>query len=120
MATDEQIALALLSNTSKKAAADSLGINVTTIYERLKKPEFKDLYKEQQHAVISEATRVIQGTAVKAVETIAEIMNNEDNAPQVRLNAADMILRNCMKYTSSSDELERKDSFNKMFGDFTF
>ena len=44
-----------------------------------------------------------------AVDATREIMDNSDNAPQVRLNAADAILRHGLRLTEQMDILDRLD-----------
>ena len=42
---------------------------------------------------------MLQTQLPKAVQVTSGIMTDEDNSPQVRLNASDMIMRNAMRMT---------------------
>lgn len=44
------------------------------------------------------------GTAIK---TMAQVMEDADSSPQTRLNAAEAVIRNCMKLTEDVDFEER-------------
>ncbi len=46
----------------------------------------------------------------EAVAVVAGIMGENANAPQVRLNAAEAIIRNGMKLTEQTDILSRLDA----------
>ena len=42
-----------------------------------------------------------------AVDVMAEVMNEKSNSPQVRLNAADAVLRHGLKLTEQVDIMEQ-------------
>ena len=52
-------------------------------------------------------TAALQGRLGAAIETMSEICVNAENAAQVRLNAADAIIRNSLKLTETNDILTR-------------
>jgi len=52
-----------------------------------------------------------------SVSTMSAIMTNEANSPQVRLNAADTILRYALKLTDKVDILERVENLEKILED---
>lgn len=105
--TDESIVSALIENGSIKAAADRLGCTVRTLYERMKKQEFKDLYAQAKAEILKTATAKLQGNLAGAVDTLSEIMNDEETAKQTRVNCAVSILQYGARYTETTDILER-------------
>lgn len=52
-------------------------------------------------------TAALQGHLAGAIEVMGKICQDADTAPQVRLNAADAIIRNSLKLTETTDILAR-------------
>lgn len=52
-------------------------------------------------------TAALQGHLAGAIEVMGQICQDADTAPQVRLNAADAIIRNSLKLTETTDILAR-------------
>ena len=105
--TDEAIISALIENGSIKAAADRLGCTVRTIYERMKKPGFKNLYAQAKAEILKTATAKLQGNLTGAIDTLAAIMKDEETAKQTRANCAVAILQYAAKFTETTDIIER-------------
>lgn len=105
--TDEEIIAALIEQGTIKAAAASLGCTVKTLYARMKKPAFKDLYAQAKGEFIKTAAAKLQGNLCGAIDVIADIMADKGTASQTRLNAAVSILQYGAKYTEAFDILER-------------
>lgn len=104
---DERIMVALLSCGSIADAGQMSGVSRTAIYKRLSNADFKSEYDRRRAGVLSEACNALQSTLTEATRTIREIMTNEENAPQIRLNAAALILQNCLKYVEQIDIISR-------------
>lgn len=110
---DEVIVAELLNSVSIRAAAKKLGLQERTIYDRMKKPEFKKLYADARADVISQATARLQNFANQAVSCLALVMAQK-NAPQVRINAADAILRYCLKFSEKADITDKIEALEKV------
>ena len=108
---------ALITKSSVSAASKACGLSETQIYQRMKDPEFAILYKEARRDLLAGCTVTMQSQMGQAVETMAQIMTNEENTPQVRLNAADTILRHGLKLTEQIDIIERLESLERMMED---
>ena len=106
---DEVIVAELLSSVSIRAAAKKLKLQEKTIYKRMKQPEFKKLYADARKEVVEQATARLQNFANQAVSCLALVMAQKENAPQVRINAADAILRYCLKFSEKSDITDKLD-----------
>lgn len=111
---DEQILAALLSCGNIKDASIAAGVSHTTVYNRLSDKDFKAEYDRRRTIALNEACHTLQATLTKAVDTIREIMENKDTAPQVRLNASAILLQNCLKYTEQVNILSRLDELEKL------
>lgn len=106
---DERILAALLSANSVTEAAKDCGISKTTIYARLKDPVFNAKYEAACRDVLKNVKAALQIQMGEAVNVMAEVMNEKKNAPQIRLNAADAVLRHGLRLTEKVDIVERLD-----------
>ena len=111
---DEVIVAELLNSVSIREAAKKLGLQERTIYDRMKKPEFKKLYADARADVISQATARLQNFANQAVSCLALVMSKQEYAPQVRINAADAILRYCLKFSEKADITDKIEALEKV------
>lgn len=108
--SDEQIAGALLRYGSTRAAADSLGIAQRTLQARRKRPEFQKLWSEIQSEMLKGVTASLQDAAAEAVQVLRDALHDESATIQVRINAADALLRHCLRYHEQTDILVRLDA----------
>lgn len=97
-ATDEQIVAALLNTGTLRAAAAAVGISERTIYDRMNNGEFQALYKAAKADIVRAVVFNINNQLQAAIDTVAEIMQNGDNSPAIRLQAAQTILNNAGKF----------------------
>lgn len=79
----------------------------STLYERLKNPEFATKYRAACRDLLKGHTAALQAHMGQAIETMVEVMADKSNSPQTRVNAADNILRHGVKLTETVDILER-------------
>ena len=105
--TDEEIITALIDKGSIKGAAATLNCATRTLYERMKKPEFKELYAQAKAEILKAATAKLQGNLCEAIDTLAEIMKDPEAAKQTRANCAVSILQYGARFTETTDILER-------------
>lgn len=115
--TDEAVIAALLTAGTHKQAAEAVGLSPTQLYARMRKDGFKEKLNEEKRRILERAAIAAQRRMSEAVDVMAEIMTNADNAPQVRLNAADALLRNAARLTEQSDILERVAALEAAFGE---
>lgn len=97
--SDEQIIAALLNNGTIKAAAAAAGVSERTVYDRMNSGDFQALYKAAKADLIRAAVFNLNNQLQAAVDTVAEVMQNKDNNPAIRLQAAQTILNNAGKFT---------------------
>jgi len=111
--SDEEIIAALIAQGSIKEAAAELGCTARTIYERMKKPDFKALYERAKGDLLKTVTARLQGSACKAVSVLEEIMGDPETAPQTRANCAASILQYTARYTETADIIERLEAIEE-------
>lgn len=110
---DEEIIAALISEGSIKGAAACLDCTPRTLYGRMKKPIFKDLYAQAKADVLKNATAKLQGSLCRAIDTLVAIMDDSDTAPQTRVNSATAILQYGAKYTETTDIIARLEAIEE-------
>jgi len=96
--SDEQIIAALLNNKTLKTAAAAAGISERAIYDRMNDGGFQALYKAAKADLIRAAVFNLNNKLQEAIDTVAEIMTNQDNNAAIRLQAAQTILNNAGKF----------------------
>lgn len=96
--SDETIIAALLNNGTLKAAAAAAGVSERTIYDRMNNGEFQALYKAAKADLIRAAVFSLNSKVQAAIDTVAAVMQDENNNAAVRLQAAQTILNNAGKF----------------------
>ena len=105
----QQRAIAALINSSDiRTAAAQAQVGYQTLRGWLSNnQEFQREYRDQLAQLVSSATAQLQKNMAGAIQVMASIMCDENVSPQSRLNAADAILRNSLKYIEAVDILNR-------------
>lgn len=106
---DGIILTALLTHGTIRQAAAACGISESVIYSRLRDENFRSEYDRQRRQLVSGATAALQSRLLEAVDVMGQVMADEKNGAQTRLNACEAILRNSLKMTEQTDILERLD-----------
>ena len=76
---------------------------------------FQKLYKESKKDLIKDSITSIQAKTGRAIGIIYEIADNPEIAPQIRLNAAETIVRYSHKFTESEDILTRIEELEEQY-----
>lgn len=105
--SDERIISALLQSRTIKEASELANVSESTVYRRMNDLDFRNRLNESRTVMIEYAMTRLQAELAKAIDVIIEIMNSPENPPQVRLNASDSIIRNCLKITEQCNIIER-------------
>lgn len=92
--SDEEIIAALLSSGTIREAAQAAGISERALYERMKGGDFQALYKSAKADTIRAAVVSLNSKLQAAIETVSEIMQDQEANPATRLQAAQTILNN--------------------------
>lgn len=96
--SNEIIITALLTSGTLKAAAAVAGVSERTIYDRMNEGEFQALYKAAKADLIRAAVFSLNSKVQAAIDTVAAIMQDENNHAAIRLQAAQTILNNAGKF----------------------
>lgn len=104
--SDEAIAAAIIETGSQRAAAKALKVSEKTIYNRLSDGNFRAVYANAKAEILRNAVHKLNAKLDKAIETTAEIMDEKSNPPQVRLQAARMIIDGATKLAGTLEKNE--------------
>ena len=113
---DEKILAALLESRTITEAAEKSGISRTTIYRRLKDPEFAERYYRARDEMLLVHAANLQGLLEMSVLTYSNAMADESAPQQTRVNTADSVIRNCLKLRESIDFEKRLKKIEEKLG----
>lgn len=99
----EQAIAALLSSRNVEEAARKAGMGTNTLRRWMKRPEFKAAYQQLQAALLSQAIARLQEASGAAVTTILKVMLDPHAPASARLRAAEIVLEQATKASSSND-----------------
>lgn len=105
--SDEQIIAALIECGSITDTAAKLGCNRKTLYARMAKQSFKDLYSQFKSDMIRTAAAKLQKATNTAIDTLYEVMIDESVAKQTRVYCAVSVMQYAIKFTETADIIER-------------
>ena len=102
--SNEAILSALLQHGTIKEAAAAAGTTPRTIYDRMNDREFRSQYMWAKNDIIRKAVFTINTQLAAAVNVVADIMNDREANPAIRLQAAQVLINNAGKF---ADRLAR-------------
>lgn len=105
--TDETMMQALTQTKDIAGASEYLGISRQAIYNRMRKPEFRQKLREQRQDKYQVANTKLTDAMNDAISTLINIMNDTETSAGIRVKASQIILDICLKTTEQMDILER-------------
>lgn len=91
MTRNDRLLLQLAQGLSVRDAAKQAGVSEPTVFRRLKEPDFISELTRLRGQLWDDALRKLTASACKAVERLAQLMNDADSE-NVKLKAAQLIL----------------------------
>ena len=101
----EQAIIALLNETTTKAAAESVGVTEVTLHRWLKQPLFLETFRTARREAVEKATALIQNSTWAAATTLVRLLGSGSDS--VKLRAAQAILDQALKGLEIMDFEER-------------
>lgn len=95
----EQAIIALLEAPTVKEAAEMVKINPATLYKWMALPEFEEAYRKARHRAMGEAIARLQQASSEAVDTLRDVMGDQEATPASRVTAARTVLELGMRGT---------------------
>ena len=111
--SDEKMILAILSNKDLLTASKTLGISVQSIYNRLRKPEFRQRLQQERQGKFEVANSKLTDRMGKAISTLVEILEDTNISAGVRIRASQILLDITLKVTEQTDIIQRLDSLEE-------
>ncbi len=111
--SDVQLLAELLTCGNVQTAAEHLGISRQTIYSRLRNEGFFEKYQQAQNSFIAAATGELTSALDESILNLRQIMKDTKAPHSVRVQAADIILRHCLRYTETNNILRRLERLEK-------
>lgn len=111
--TNEAIVTAIIQRGSISAAAQALDCSPRTLYSRMKKPAFQELYNQAKAELMKAAAAKLSNQAAAAVDVLTEVMNDPEAAAQTRVNAAANVIQYAQKLATAADFLERLEELER-------
>lgn len=103
----EKLIIACLEYQKDSEIAKATGIARQTICKYRKDPEFQKLIDDRKIEYVRTAVTKMQTSLSRVVEEVLNIIDDPATAPQVRLNACQLILTNCARWTDEIEVLSR-------------
>lgn len=103
----ERVLAALLSSTTRKEAAKKAKVSERTVYQYMQEPAFAQRYAEARREMVTAATAQLQQALSPAVVTLSMVATDPEAAPPARVAAARALLEFGLRYSETTDILER-------------
>ncbi|HFI0932844.1 replication protein [Streptococcus suis] len=97
--------LLLTGNVAK--ASELANIAKGTGYEYLKNATFKRIYRERRSEQLKETTALLKNASIKAVNVLADIMEDETVSPYARVQASNTVLQMAYKAVETLEVVEQ-------------
>ena len=85
-----------------------MNLSTRAIYDRMGESEFRAQYRAAKAEILRGAVVSIRSRIAEAIDTTAAIMQDENNNPAVRLQAAQTILNSAGKFLERLDTADRQ------------
>ena len=107
----------LLNEGTIQATANKLKCSPVTVYNHMNEAGFKDDFNKAKRDILEATCNKLTSNLLAGVETVAEIMNNTDNSPQIRLNAVGLLFNTCIRLTEQTEVLQRIEKLERSVSD---
>lgn len=105
-AADEKLVIALACGSTVENAARQAGVGETTVYRRLKEPEFQAMLNTARHEMIQRTANMLTAASLESVKTLLRLQG--DGVPHaVQLGAAKAIVELGAKLRESAELFAR-------------
>jgi transposase-like protein len=103
---------ALLSEDTIEEAAETAGVNPTTLHRWLKQSAFQAEYRAERRRFMERAVGALQAASTKAVEAL--VRNLDSGVASVEVRAASAILDRALKGIELYDIIERLEALEEI------
>ncbi len=107
--TDERLAELLMIHGSVSAVASATRLTRSTLYQRLKSPQFRKVFEGYTHSALNAASCELSCACGTAIQTLVSVCNDGEINAQTRVQAAQTILTNAVKLADIAREQREQD-----------
>lgn len=83
---------ALLTTSTVEEASQQANITRKTAYKYLNDLDFKEAYRDARRDAMQQVTTTLQVTSVKAVQTLARVLDDTEATPSAKVQASRSVL----------------------------
>lgn len=112
--TDERLAELLMIHGSIQSVATATRLSRSTLYQRLKTPQFRRVFEEYTHSALNAASCELSCACGTAIQTLVSVANNEAINAQTRVQAAQTIITNAVKLSEITRDQREQDERDVM------
>ena len=107
--TDERLAELLMIHGSVSAVATVTRLTRSTLYQRLKRPQFRKVFEGYSNSALNAASCELSCACGTAIQTLVSVCNDAKINAQTRVQAAQTILTNAVKLADVTREQREAD-----------
>ncbi|NBI89636.1 AlpA family phage regulatory protein [Lachnospiraceae bacterium] len=83
------------------------GISRAAIYKIMEKGSFKEKQMKAKQEALQNAVSFLQGSLAECVNTLMQIIKDNDTSPQTKVNACQVVMGQCKTWTDEMDVIGR-------------
>jgi hypothetical protein len=107
MSDNDVLIAALLTARTIREAAARAEVSESTMYRRLKDPEFVAVYREARREVVQHATVRLQQALTDAIDALVEVVKDKAGNQNARVAAARVLLDQALRATENEEIVPR-------------
>lgn len=105
---------AMLEESTISKAADAAKISRETAYKYLKDPTFKAELDKRRSECLNDTVRFLQSKLILCSEQLVKIIENEDTADQVKINAINTVFTNFKSMSETAEVITRLEQIERL------
>ena len=105
---------AMLEESTISKAADAANISRETAYKYLKDPAFKTELDKRRSECLNDTVRFLQSKLTLCSEQLVKIIENEETADQVKINAINTVFTNFKSMSETAEVITRLEQIEKL------
>ena len=104
---------ALLTNGTAQKASEALGVSRSTVYKTMAENGFNEAYRQAKQELLQAISDKLSNSMLQSIITTEQIRDNEDNSPQIRLNACQIILTTGHRIKEQTEIIARLEALDR-------
>lgn len=110
---DERVISAFLTNYRTVDIIRQSGLSKTTVYKYKNDPSFQKILQKRKEDILKATVNRMQDRLIKDLDVLDTIIDNEETADQVRVNAINTKWNHLREWITTTEIISRLDSLEK-------